>query len=166
MNEPHICWFNVHLIICQFVPIISMHVHKIVASSPGSPIFVNVHKGQRGSLGSNVTWQMLTWRHEREAVNNRRFRIGPPTSVYQTQLFVAFTTLAWRLWHHIFHPHWTGPLENMVHPHTTFMIRHPSYTYIWGLRHSHDVGFQAPPFSLVYVEKDWGAWGQSYTNSM
>ena len=36
---------------------------------------------KRGRL---VSWQKLAWRHEREAVNNRRFRISPPTSVYHT----------------------------------------------------------------------------------
>ena len=34
-----------------------------------------------------------------------------------------------------------------------------------GLRHSRDVGSQAPPLSLVYVEKYQGAWGQGYTNA-
>ena len=70
-----------------------------LSSSQGSSIFFNIHERKRESLGSNIMWQMLAWCHEREAVNNHRFRIGPPTSVYQTQLFEAFkdvTTLAWR----------------------------------------------------------------------
>ena len=33
------------------------------------------------------------------------------------------------------------------------MICHPSYPYVWDLRHSCDVGSQAPPLSLMYVEK-------------
>ena len=142
---PISCWT---LITCQW------H-HKDntnLALSPGLPIFFNVHERKRGSLGSNITWQMLAWRHEREAVNNRRFRIGPPTSVYQTQLFEAFkdpTTLAWRLWYHtcIFHWRWTGA---MACPHTIFTIHHPSYPSIWGLHHSRDVESQAPPISLVW----------------
>ena len=39
-------------------------------------LFFNVHERKRGSLGSNVTWQMLAWRHEREAVNSCWCRIG------------------------------------------------------------------------------------------
>ena len=61
--------------------------HYYLTSSPDSPIFFNVHKRKRGNLGSNITWQMLAWCHEKEVVNNHRFQISPPTSVYQTTVW-------------------------------------------------------------------------------
>ena len=77
----------------------------------------------------------MSWKlQKRTVVNNSRFRINPPTSVYQTQLFESFkdpTTLTWRLWHRTFIRCWAGTLENMANPYAIFTIRHPFYPSIW-----------------------------------
>ena len=98
---------------------------------------------------------MLVWCLEREAVNNCQFQIGPPTSIYQTQLFEAFkdpTTNAWRLWHHIFHPHRSGALENITCLHSIITTCHPSYLCIWGNICHVQLDPRLPLF-LMYVEK-------------
>ena len=124
----------------------------LVASSPGSPIF-SMYTRKEGDLIPNLTWQTLARCHEREADNNCWFRMSLPDSVYQMQLFEAFndrTTLAWRLWHHIFQLHvcWTGTLENLAHPRSIITTCHPLYLCIWACHVRLDPRL---PLILVYV---------------
>ena len=75
---------------------------------------------------------------------------------------ILLYTLAWRLWHHIFHPCQTGTLEIMARPCTIFTPRHSWYR----IRHSRDIRDQAPShFSVCNIEKQEGAWGQGYSTS-
>ena len=107
----------------------------------------------------------MTWQRGGH-VNNHRFRIGPPTSVYRTLLFEPLkdpTTLAWRLWHHIFHPCRTGALEIMARPRTIFTPRHPDPIEDQGPRYITHVTLEtrlALIFQRANIEKLGGAWGR------
>ena len=93
---------------------------------------------------------MLAWHHERWPVNNCWFRIGLPTLVHQTQLFEVFkdpTTLAWKLWHHIFHPRWTGAIWKYSSPTHNYHHPPPFLPLYMKWRLSREIGSQAPLFS-------------------
>ena len=68
-----------------YFQVLQFDVWKIIwCLIPRLPNLFNVHEKKEGA---NLTWQTLAWCHEREVVNNCQFWIGPPTSVYQIQVF-------------------------------------------------------------------------------
>ena len=167
----HLMWY--HYTQCQYNWHHHSHDYRYLAWEWGCYICIYTNLAPRLSDLFNVhekrrrAWDLMSCdKSWHDVMKERRQQLSilkwSTNFSYQKQLFEAskdHDTLTWRLWHHIFHPHRTGVLENMIRPHAIFTICHPSYPSMWAYVTHMTLDPRLPLFSHVCC-KEWGAWGR------
>ena len=121
-----------------------------------SQLFSLAGKKMREGLVSEVTWQMLAKWCCASLAAKRQFQTCLASLVDQTYLCEASkdsTFLADSQCSLLFHQYRAWALENCAHPHTIFMICHPSYPTTWAYVMHMTLDTRLPLFSCAFVEK-------------
>ena len=140
---------------CPRVPNTMSKSHSIEDVSPDFGIFSTYMKAGIQSQVINAGKTSWKRRGQRLSILN------------QSANFILSNTAPWSLQGtytyythlHIFHPCWTGALENIARPHSIITTHHPSYLCIWG-----NVCHMGPLF-LVYIKRS-GSLGMRLVHCM